>query len=289
MSLIQYSTPGQVIPQADFEASISDNGLWTGSQSFLIRKGSLDSPSMRANFAIGRQITSLDPNADSFWSFLRIHRITPSTDVGGWTRLNVHLQGFFSDGGGDGEEEGIISDDFVTYSMRGETSDAPISEHPKFKGLGVNEQIALGQLMSGVYVWRVSNPEASVGDFEFQLYYASDLEQEIEVVPQLTSVNAKKFAELIASGAMSYRRAGYTWTKRWSSEVKMTPAQLNKLGKIANPPGSPPTPTGGRDYMLVSAGFEQTGNITAIPTYTNELVFELSDSDGFDQFLYTDD
>lgn len=286
MSLIQYISARQVIPQADFEASVDDNGLWTGSQSFIIQKGLLDDPSVRMEFGIGRPITELDPHADSVWNFLRIRRIQPSTEVGGWTRVYVHLQGF-SVGSAEAGQGGQPADDevFVTYSMRGETSDAPLVDHPKFKALPISDQILLGRLAEGFYTWGISNPDADIGDWVFELQYTDGREGDAE---ELTNnADTRQFANRIASGMTTYRRGGFTWAKRWSSKTPLTSTQLNLLGKISNPPGPAPSPGNGRTYLLVSAGFEMAGNEAVDPTYTNEIVFELSDNGGHDTFLQT--
>lgn len=282
MSTTIFIPPGAIIAQPDFTASQEDNGGWRGSQSFLVKKGDLDSASVRLYFRRGRPITDLDPNSDAIWSFLRIRRITPQTEPGGWTRIVVDLQGYAL-----AEYPGAPTDadeSFITYAMRGQAAETELAKHPKWKALTETERNALGKLIAGEMQWGPDwlNPGAFVFSYPQQASGAINI-----ITPNpITSADGINFANRITEGVTTYRRATYEWTKRWSSLSGIRASEIAAIGKItSNPPGNPPTPGTDRDFMLVAANQEQVGEADANPTFTNELVFEMSDDGGFDSFL----
>jgi len=269
----------QVIPQADFNAfRESDNGAWLATQSFWVVKGELNSAVTRSYFGINRSITELDPDADGVWSFLRVRKISTSVIPGGWQVVTVEFGGIPSV---DANGNPIQSEDefSVTYSMRGQTSDAPLQDHPKWQDLSDDEKNALGQIASGQLIFGPDwlDPSGNVTAY-------ADSRSVITPNP-ITSTDAIKFAKLLMQGKNSYRAAGFTWSKRWVSRLPISSSQLKSLGKIKTPPGGPPTPGGGRDWLLVAANFEQTGDTSSNPAYTNEIVFELSQEGGWNSFL----
>jgi len=271
----------QVIPQPDFQAfRESDNGAWLATQSFWIVKGALNSAVTRAYFGIGKSITQLDPNAAAIWSFLSVRKISTSVIPGGWEVVTVEFGGVPSV---DGQGNPINApDEFsVTYSMRGQTSDAPFQDHPKWKQLSDIEKNALGKIASGDFIYGpdFDDPE------EFRTFRGGEIGFEVNPDP-IQSDDAKEFAKLLAQGLNTYRAAGFTWSKRWAATAPLSSGQLNQLGKITTPPGGPPTPGSGRNWLLVSANFEQTGDTSSNPSYTNEIVFELSQEGGWDSFLH---
>jgi len=281
MSARIFIAPGiQAIPQADFAAmQADDNGSWTATQSFQIVKGSVDDPLVRDFFGRDKSITQFDPNAAQLWAFLRSRKASFLTIPGGWDIVQVEFGGFPNlDDQGNPVNPG---ESFVTYAMRGQIADTPLPDHHKWKALDLSERIALGKLMSGEYGW---GPEYNgTGNVT---YFFDNGEQSVFLDDPIVSADAIQFAQRITEGRTSFRGAGFTWTKRWSALSPIPSAQLNALGKITNnPPGSPPTPSGNRDWLLVAANIEQSGEIDANPTFTNELVFELSEQGGHDEFL----
>jgi hypothetical protein len=286
MSATIFIAPGvQIIPQPDFEVSRpTDNAGWVATQSFLIQKGKFNDITTRTRFAVGRAITDLDPSADSVWGFLRLRSISVIGEVGGWQRVRGEFSGFPEV---DANGNPIDAQEFaVTYALRAQSSDAPIYEHPKFRDLDQREKIALGKLLSGEW----SYTEDTVFDPGEYVVSISGTEPLIIKTPNpIQSDEAKDFAIRIAQGVSTYRKAGYTWTKRWDSRQKLDDEILSEIGKKETQmPGQPPTPDG-RDWMLVSAQMEQVGEdgSTGI-IYNNELIYELSDDGGWDTFLYAD-
>ncbi len=78
-----------------------------------------------------------------------------------------------------------------------------------------------------------------------------------------------------------YEKATFTWAETTEGLDQLTPAQINKLGQISVPRGTPPEPAGVRDWMLTSATQSQAGEL-----YRTALEWSLSDEGGHDDFLY---
>lgn len=278
-----FISPGvSVIPQADFTATRpTDNGAWEATQSYMIVKGSLDQPAVNNYFAIGRPIKDLYPQIDDIWTFLRVRDLALTTMDGGWQRATVTYGGFPAV---DQSGNPISSpDEFaVTYQLNGQVSDDTLANHPKWKALSDTEQSWLGRLMSGELIYA----EDPFDPGNYAIGRPGEITAIVSPNP-ITSNNGKEFALRIMQGISTYRRAGYTWSKRWDASAPITAAQLNLVGKIvANPPGDPPSPQN-RDWLLTAANIDQRGEEGAQGTvYNNELVFELSEQEGWDEFLY---
>lgn len=286
MSNTIFIAPGiGVIPQPDFEARRpTDNGGWEATQSFIIVKGRLDDPTVNAYFQVGRPIKQLDPNADDTWTFLRVRDQSVQTLPNGFQRVIINFTGLpaFDFTGQPIADPGEFS---TTFSLAAQTSDAPLSSHPKWKALDEKERNALGRIAIGEMVY-VEDIVFDPGVFVFA--YAGQGGPGSTLSPNpITSADAVQFALLLMEGESTYRRAGFTWSKRWDGIAPITAAQLAKIGEIVvNVPGSPPTPQS-RNWILASANIEQRGETGAEGTvYQNELVFELSVEDGWNQFLY---
>ena len=272
----------EVIPQADFSAQkIDNNAGWQAQQSFQIIKGKLDDPIVRQYFGINKSITELDPNSANVWSFLRVRDISPQVIPGGWEIVVVNFGGIPSvDSAGNPITD--PSEFAVSYSMRGQVSDASFQDHPKWKALSADERNALGKIASGVYLY---GPDFGTPPQPYITFKSEGGEVFTPLVPDpIVSNDAKDFAIRLAEGRNSYRAGGITWAKRWASLQRLTSQQINLLGKIATPPGAPPTPST-RNWMLSYAAFDQTGEENANPQYTNEVIFELSEPGGWDAFL----
>lgn len=269
----------QIIPQSDFSAQQNENGGWTASQSFIIKKGGIDLASIRKKFAAGIKLTELDPNADIYYDFLRLMNIGDvSTVEGGYTRVLVEFVGFWSATYEFETGEDIPS---PTFSKRGVLSETSFSEHPKFKALTDAEKNSLGKLMSGEWSYVIDPFGAGTyvvavftGDAQYSIRPDAD---------QITSENGIQFAKRIAEGRTTYKKAVYEYTHRWEASKGVTSAQMNDLGKISTPTGSPPKPGTGRNWMLVGVNEEQYGSGDF--RFHNELVYLLSDEGGHDDFL----
>lgn len=284
MSAIIFGTKtNQILPQPDFSASKSSNGGWTASQSFIMKRGDMDNTAIRALFPAKKRATELDTNLESFFKFLKLSSIDNISNLpGGFTSVRVNYAGFQSNVGDFGTED-ATEEEVPTYSRRGAIRQEPLYNHPKWIALEENEKIALGKLLTGEWKWGFDPEIPSDGNYTYVDDPKLPVGGSVEANP-IKSENAIKFAELISQGQSTYDRAGFTWTKRWQSTLDMTGAQLASLGKITNPPGNPTTPTGTRDWIMVSADTEQTGDENTL--YTHEITFDLSEEGGHNSFLY---
>ena len=90
------------------------------------------------------------------------------------------------------------------------------------------------------------------------------------------------FAKIINGGENTYERGGWTYSYHTESETGFTAAQLNALGKITDPPGSPKKPGADWEWMLASPQQTQSGDNRFIKT----LDFRLISKNAKNTFLY---
>jgi hypothetical protein len=255
----------QVIPQP-LSYSKNEQGGVNASQSYYVRTQAVN----EGYFKKGKSIVDIDPDANYKFAFLTVTSWDIADEEGEVSLVRVNYTGSASATYG---ESSLSPDALPVYRLSGTLVDAPLAEHPKWKALTAADKIRLGYLMDGTYKLNSSNKLGVVGeDGAFNQFGAEN---------QLASGNAEKFAELIASGVMTYVRPSLTWSETAQGNDPLTQAQINKLGKVSNPRGDPPEPTGGRDWMLTSASQEQSGDL-----YQTSLEWQLSDEDGHDYFLY---
>jgi len=267
-----------VIPQSDFDATQSENGGWTATQSFKILKGGVDRANIRALFFSGAKLVDLDVNADTYFNFLYLSKINAVKTVeGGFTLITCEFAGVKYDSNVT-PPSGVPN---PTYAKRGVLATFPIEEHPKWKALANTEKTILGYLLSGLYVWDIDTQEVKIPQQDGSITVNTTLTDILVLVPDAT-----EFANRIAQGTTTYTRATYDHTARWEEDFPFTPAQLNSLGKIVDEPiGDPPAPSGIRNWMLIGVNESQDGSGDF--RFKKELVYQLSDEGGFDEFLYT--
>lgn len=275
--------PNSIIPQPDFRASKSANSGWTGSQSYQMKRGALDNPAIRNLFPSGARATELDLNLESFFSFLRLVNVEDISNLpGGFVSISVNFAGI--EGSGSGSTVNADGQIAPTFSLRGTARTVPLNEHPKWKALDIKERNSLGQLLKGDWSY-VEDPTVP-GVYQLAVFTGEESYSVRPSADQLTSDDAKAFAQRIAEGVSSYEGSAFEWSKQWQSNLGIQEAQLNKMGKITAPPGNPPNATGARDWMLVSADQIQNGDGDYL--YTNQVNFLLSEPGGWDSFLQDD-
>ena len=284
MSAILHGVLDDIIyPQPDFQAKQTEHGGWTGSQSFWIKKGGLDRPAIIAMFPAGTRATALDPNCDAYYQFLRLVSISNVRTIeGGFTAITAEYVGFYT---AEYEEGTSDAKTYPTFSLRGGIEEKPFMEHPKWVALTTNEKFALGELISGNvkpnYDWtQVGQYEITEG-FSWALSFFP-LKSSAGTAITLTA-NAIEFATRIAQGKTTYKVGSFVWSTRWQGATGLAAATLNDLSRVAVPFGTPPTPNGARDWMLIDANQEQTG--IGDFCFTNEVSWLLSDRGGHDSFL----
>jgi len=230
-----------------------------------------------STFSKGVAITSIDTTVEDYWNFLKID----SKDIIFEEAEHVIVRISFTGSPSSQYSDESISDSAQpTYDLSGTLAEVSFSEHPKFKALSSDERATLGKLMSGqaewVYdeinlVWAAFHPRTGEGTGN-----------KLPSQEQLSAGDATEFAELIAEGRNTYLRPSFTWTETTQGNTPMNPAQLSLLGRVSNPRGTPPEPSGSRNWMLTSASQTQRGEL-----YQTRLEWTLSERGGHNEFLYT--
>jgi hypothetical protein len=113
------------------------------------------------------------------------------------------------------------------------------------------------------------------------ILYFADKEKSSKDQFDPSSADAIAFATRIQQGQTTYQKSSYTWTESTEGADQLTEPQINKLGKIATPRGTPPEATSGRNWMLTNVSQSQSGEL-----YRTNLEWTLSEEDGWDDFLY---
>jgi hypothetical protein len=245
----------------------------------MIRRTSWANASIRGKFAKGTAITELDTGLASFWQFMKVVETEVSSEEGDFITVSVSIAGGAASQFGDGDE---LSDDAEpVYTLRGQLQDAPFSMHPKWQALTDEQQTALGHLINGVLVFDETTGKISKingGATDSADFFDPFLPYDAIVID-----DCLEFAKLISKGESTYLRPTFTWTESTQGDGPLTSSQLNLLGNISTPRGSPPEPTGTRDWMLTSAFQEERSGL-----YMTDLEWTLSEKGGHSSFLYTE-
>jgi hypothetical protein len=283
MSAVIFGVPlNGIIPQPDFSASKSANGGWTASASYKMKRGAMDNATIRGLFPSGAKATDLDPNLESFFSFLKLVNVDDISNLeGGFVSIRINFAGLQGGESATVNADGSLN---ATFHLRGTARTAPLTDHPKWKSLDIKERHSLGKLLTGE--WSYVEDPTSLGTYQIGVFTGEEAYSVRPPADQLTTDDAKAFAQRIAEGITSYEGSSFEWSKMWQSNIGIQAAQLNRMGKIDSAPGNPPEPGGGRNWMLVSADQVQNGDGDYL--YTNQVNYLLSEPGGFDIFLQDD-
>ena len=261
-------TSGEIKPQPGFNARQSEQGGWVAQHEFAIQAADFDAA--QSSFAKGTLLSDLDPSIPSpFDSFLQISEVSLSRVEGDLIFFSVTATG---SGTNQFEEGDLGADALPTYNLTGQLVDVPFSKHRKWGALSDTDKTLLGMLIDGLIYYDITDDT---------LYLAEVVNSKVPAQDQLTAADAKAFAARIQQGQTTYQKSVYTWQESTEGEDQLIAAQLNKLGLIATPRGTPPTPTGTRDWMLTGVSQSQTGEL-----YRTNLEWTLSEEGGHDDFLY---
>jgi hypothetical protein len=267
----------QLYRQPGLTIGINDKNQIEGSGEYIIAKEQVNS--ILAKVYPGAYATTIDDNIPTWAGNLRVASHDISIDEGGLATIKIQ---FLAPSGSqyDSTFPDVVQNE-PTYRLEGRLSEKSITEHPKFKALDESYQTALKELIAGTLIWTsdLFSPPT------FRLWYPRNSEGwKIEYEVTLTG-DAVDFAKMIAGGITNYVFPTITWTETAEGSSPMTSAQLNKLGKVSSTRGSPPEPSGTRNWMLTGAGQEQKGTTTGA-IYQTTLEWTLSEKDGWNDFLY---
>ena len=271
---------GDVFPQPDLTLSQNQNGGWTGSRSYYMKRDTWNTSTIKSRFARGVSVGTADSTIDSFYSFLTIQSATPQEEEGELVRLTVTYTGAASGQFGGENDADLSLQALPTYRLRGRTRDLPYSDHWKWRELGADQRYALGLLLNG-HVIRNPDNTAQVGiQFDSDTFLVTAWDSDDITLEG----DALEFAERISEGKSTFKSPTFVWSETTQGNVGLNNNQLNKLAKIATPRGNPPSvSTTDRDWMLTSADQTQQGELI-----TTGLEWELSEQGGHDPFLYQD-
>jgi hypothetical protein len=261
----------EIVAEPGFTATRDDNGGWSGTHRFTVKRELWATPSGRAQFARTTPITLLDASLPSFYSFLVINDFTVTNEECEWVSISVNLSGsvFATYPSGDAAEP-----EAPTYQLDGALEEAPFSDHKKWKDLTSKQKSFLGDLLNGVIVWDMESQTGQIPAEDGGMLKSDKRSAEI-------TDDAAKFADLISQGQSTYKRPAFTWSEHASGNSKLSANQINDLGKISTPRGSPPEPTGERNWMLTSASQTERAGV-----YSTSVTWTLSEKGGHDEFLY---
>jgi hypothetical protein len=261
-----------VRPQPAFRCQQSENGGWTASHTIIVTRAGFDTAGIQALFAKGSLLTGVDAGIPTFFAFLKITDVRVSAEEGDLITLEVNAAGSSASQYELGDGSGLDIDSLPTYDLRGQLSDAPFSKHRKWKPLTNADKNLLGKLLGGELRYVLTDS---------LLYQVTESGAEVVNAEQLTAADAKSFAELIAQGETTYERSQYTWMESTEGAGQLTEPQLNKLGLIATPRGTPPEAGGTRNWKLSNASQSQHGEL-----FRTTLEWQLSEEGGHNAFLY---
>lgn len=257
-------------PQPGLSISRSDSGGWTATHEIVIKAS--DFADVKDNFARGELLVDLDPSVPApFDTFLRIDTVQFVRSEGDFYVFNVTATGGSAQYENDPEDPGLSATALPTYTLTGQLQDVPFSQHPKWKALSDYNKSLLGDLLEGVLTYDIAG----------NILYFADKEKSSKDQFDAGSTDAIDFAKRIQQGQTTYQKSSYTWTESTEGADQLTAPQINKLGKIATPRGTPPEAAGTRDWMLTSVSQSQSGEL-----YRTNLEWTLSEDDGWDSFLY---
>jgi hypothetical protein len=261
-----------VRPQPAFRCQQSENGGWTASHTIIVTRAGFDTAGIQSLFAKGALLTGVDAGIPSFFTFLKITDVSVSAEEGDLITLEVNAAGSTAAQYELGDGAGLDIDSLPTYELRGQLSDAGFQHHRKWSQLSSADKTLLGDFLMGKFSYNITDE---------LLYQVTESGADVVNAEQLTAADAKSFAALIQQGQTTYERSQYTWTESTEGAGQLTEPQLNKLGLIATPRGTPPEAGGTRNWKLVSASQSQHGEL-----FRTTLEWQLSDSGGHNAFLY---
>jgi hypothetical protein len=261
------------ISSPNLTVNFDGQGGVTASQSYVVKTEDWQVPTR------GQPIGSVVDGAPSEISFLVVESVTTKALEGGLTEVNVNFSGSSSSSYTfDG-----IGDNPPIYRLDCRLTERNICEHPKFKELTEDEQAALKYLYEGACRPKIDYTMVGTIEFDEDLGWSSFIPLVNNNNETITlSAPAIKFCKLIHQGTRTYLFPAITWTEVVSGNRPLQTSQLNDIGKIDSPRGSPPSPGSGRNWLLTGANQEQRGD----KLFQTTLEWTLSDEEGWDTDLY---
>lgn len=238
--------PGQLIPGPDFEAGPDGSGKYTGSQTFTCRKFDFSTVAIQSKIARGTPAPIPYPGLGAEWNFLYVATARHEHQPGGITKIFVQYEGAATSGPEIQEDDRSIA-----YSLSGTLTERPLLSHPKWAtDLSSGELPALSALVNGT--GRRSSWTSSTSIPVIDNYSG-------EPIGTITSAaGLELYDRLIVKNDTTYLVPSAEWTETKTNLGLISQEDVNGLGFVAVPPGSPPTFDDNRNWLFSGLSQEQT-------------------------------
>ena len=264
----------------DFTAQRDSKGAWSARNSFTMLREVWETYA-RELFVKGALLTDLDPELNSYWSFLTLESVEVGNEPGAITVARCTWAGW--------SETEYDEDEDVVYALSGTRVERPIQQHPLFRKEVVNNDDLRG-------IYKAILMGAIKGEFKINegrekdpdvLYVISTTDASIEH-PIENPTTIKWLEIILEQGIKTYQAPTLQWTEETSSATGWRDQNLNKLGLVEydgnnRPPGSPPMPQYGTfNWLKISMNQTQEGTVVQ-----QSQTWELSPPGGFQPaYLY---
>jgi hypothetical protein len=236
---ILYSIPTTALrPSSGLSINQQLDGKTTASMDFDIHKDYLYTPAIQLKLQKGTRLTVLYTTVGIELDFLRVTSWTSRDNPGGICTVSVEFEGVNFDTGESGVDPPERS---IVFTRNNATREEPIWNHPNFILLTVTVREAIKAVSDGIAYLTEENDIRRLSNDE--------------IIGSLSNEDHQEWYDLIVRrGWTTYDRATSEWTKTATSDRKLSSANLEKLGKIDTPPGSPAAP--GDDVWKFSGATE---------------------------------
>ena len=246
MSATIYGDFTAPIPQPVFRARRDETGKWTASLTVSIKRG--DYETHAPSFERGTLIDVIYPQVQTYFAGFVVTDHEYIEKPGAIDEVVINFNGFV--------EEEIPSERDKVYDYQVDLAERPIIEHPKFADLYPPNQ----QLL----VWFYEGKLRVIDNDRFIDNYSGQIQREYEFT---TDLYGQEFYDLIVKkGIRTYLdpTAEYTET---ITDLGGLNGEIDDMGKIDTPPGSPPGITGKIWFM---SGASQTVSSDNPITYSRK-------------------
>lgn len=245
MASAQVYDDGNLTGTTDWSAKSDQKGLWTGSQEFFCQRDN---------------IGTLLPSIGASWSLFPWMYVTDREIIGEggkMVRLRLTFEGANMDNASGGGGVPVPQ-----YSLRVSLSEEPLTTHPRYSTLSKDDIIE-------AYTLATDPPRSEDGKSVLEISTTGWPALKIELY------------EKLQNGVEAYRDPKVSWVKKWVDDE--LPTNLNTIGEIGTPPGSPPAVAADRNWLFAGLQSDERGGV-----YELEETWELSGKGGWDENLYLD-
>jgi hypothetical protein len=254
----------------DFQATRDESYKWTGSETFTCHL---------------KDVTKLLPlkgapcELEGF-TFLTVDSVRVQNIEGDLAEVTCVYGGY-----NDNENNYNFDDeDFYVYNLQISLDEEPITTLYKFHddtntgAITKSEWTIIRNYLDGTFQPIFDDSDA---ESRYNFRFSTDTNTPPTTVASVTSTLGKKLVDYLTVGPEKYKVPRQIWRVTYNSKSKPKAALLNKVGKIADPPGAPEI-ANNRNWLFMGLNMEESKGIFTI---TEE--YQLSDLGGFDPFIYT--